>query len=285
MKINLDTHSINELASNEEPNELILDEKHPGLHDQAYIDRRNEFFNIARRYRLQALGLPHLEYTPAEHALWHVISKKLEQAHQKHACSIYLAGKKALGLEVDRIPNLVNLNQTLKQQNGIQLVPAEGLIATRAFFHYLSHRFMPCTQYLRYHRDPQYTPEPDAVHDIVGHVPPLMNKEYVELIQLIGLGVKQANDEQLLAWQRVYWFTVEFGLLKEHGELKAFGAGLLSSFGELEYCLSDNVDRRPFDMQAIIAQDYDTTRMQDILFVIPSVAILKQAVADLIVDL
>lgn len=279
MTMNLDPYTINE-----EPTELILDEKHPGLQDQAYINRRNEFFNLARHYRLQELGLPKIEYTPLEHALWHTISKELEQAHQKYACSIYLQGKKALGLQIDKIPDLNTLNHQLKKQHGIQLVPAEGLIPTRAFFHYLSNRYMPCTQYLRYHLQPQYTPEPDAVHDIIGHVSPLMNKEYVELIQLIGTGVRQATDEQLLAWQRVYWFTIEFGLLQEGDQLKAFGAGLLSSFGELEYCLSNKVDRRPLDMHAIIEQDYDTTCMQNILFVIPSVTKLKQAVKELITE-
>lgn len=285
MKINHDLlHSINELASNEEPTELILDEKHPGINDQQYCERRNQFFNLARKYRLQQLGLPTIEYTQQEHDLWHTISKELDQAHEKYACDIYLHGKKALNLQVDRIPDLITLDHQLRQQHGIQLIPAEGLIATRAFFHYLSHRAMPCTQYLRYHLEPQYTPEPDAVHDIIGHVPPLMDKDYVDVIQLIGSGVKQATDEQLLAWQRVYWFTIEFGLLQQGNELKAFGAGLLSSFGELEYCMSDKVDRRPFDMQAIIQQDYDTTHMQNILFVIPSVAALKQAVKDLIAE-
>lgn len=265
-----------------EPETLLLDPNHPGILDPAYIDRRSTFFDIARKHRLENLGLPLIEYTEEEHQIWRTVSEKLAIAHEKSASKIYLAGKKMLGIETDFIPQLNALDLKLRQQHNMGLVPAEGLIDVRNFFHYLSQRFMPCTQFLRHGANPEYTPEPDAVHDVIGHIPPLMNLEYTDLIQLIGVGVRTASMEQLQAWQRIYWFTIEFGLIEEFGTLKVLGAGLLSSYGEMEYCFSSKVSRRPFVLEEVIQQQYDSNVMQDILFVIPSIEFLKQEIEKLI---
>lgn len=261
---------------------LILDPHHPGVNDQAYIDRRGEFFDIARKHRLENLGLPTIEYTEEEHQIWRTVSEKLLAAHEKSACKIYLDGKKMLGIETHFIPQLADLDQRMRQQHNMGLVPAEGLIDVRNFFHYLSQRFMPCTQFLRHGAKPEYTPEPDAVHDVIGHIPPLMNLEYTDLIQLIGTGVRTASMDQLQAWQRIYWFTIEFGLIEEQGALKVLGAGLLSSYGEMEYCFSSNVSRRPFVLEEVIHQEYDASVMQNVLYVIPSLAFLRKEIERLI---
>jgi phenylalanine-4-hydroxylase len=102
-----------------------------------------------------------------------------------------------------------------------------------------------------------------------------MNKEYADLMQLIGMGAANASDEELIAWSRVYWFAVEFGLIVENDELKVFGAGLLSSVGEMAYCYSDQVEHRPFVMEDVMQTDYDPTLMQKTLFYIPSFEFLK----------
>lgn len=265
-----------------EAEELILDPHHPGIRDQAYINRRGMFFDVARKHRLENLGLPLIDYTEEEHRIWRTVSEKLLVAHEKSACSIFLEGKKMLGIETDYIPQLSDLNVSLRQQHDMGLVPAEGLIDVRNFFQYLSQRFMPCTQFLRHGANPEYTPEPDAVHDVIGHIPPLMNREYTDLIQLIGEGVRTATMEQLQAWQRIYWFTIEFGLIEEAGGLKVLGAGLLSSYGEMEYCFSSKVSRRAFVLEDVIQQEYDSNVMQDVLYVIPSLSFLKQEVQKLI---
>lgn len=273
---------VNITPPKDEPTMLELDPKHPGINDQNYIQRRKLFFDLSREYRLGRKGIPNIEYTDEENRIWRHVSTKLQEIQQQKACSIYLDGIRALNLEVDSIPDFIALNEKLHKQHRFQLTPAEGLIDVRNFFAYLSHRIMPCTQFMRHGANPEYTPEPDAVHDVIGHIPPLMDQEYVELIQLIGEGVAKAKDHQLLAWERFYWFTIEFGLIQEGAELKAFGAGLLSSYGELMYCFSDAVDRRDFDLQEVINQDYDPTKMQSTIFVIQSIQQLKQAVLQLI---
>ena len=261
--------------------ELELDPKHPGIHDQQYIERRRQLFHLAQDYRQHNKGIPIIEYTEQENEIWHFISEKLASAHNAKACAMYLKGKKLLNLDTQKMPQLFHLEKQVQTQHQIGIVPAEGLLHPRTFHHYLKQRIMPCTLFLRHHSDPEYTPEPDAVHDVLGHVPPLVDKEYVDITQMIGRGVETADDEQLIAWSRVYWFTIEFGLIKEQNEIKVFGSGLLSSYGEMEYCFSDNVERRPFSLDEIIATDYDSSRMQDILYVIPSLDELKLAIQTL----
>lgn len=265
-----------------EPDSLVLDANHPGINDQTYQQRRNMFFNVARKHRLNNLGLPEISYTEEEHAIWHTVSEQLSQVHEKKACQIYLQGKHELAIDTQQIPQLKQLDAQLREQHQMGLVPAEGLIDVRNFFAYLSQRLMPCTQFLRHGGNPAYTPEPDAVHDVIGHIPPLMDKTYGDIIQLIGQGVREANMQQLQAWQRIYWFTIEFGLIEEDHELKVLGAGLLSSFGEMEYCFSDKVQRIPFDLQKVIQQNYNSNVMQDVLFVLPDLMTLKQSIEELI---
>jgi len=261
---------------------IELDPKHPGINDLEYIKRRTHFYNIARDYRLNDKGLPYIKYTEQENNVWHTVLSKLATVHQAKACRSYIDGKRLLEFNSQAIPQIGELNIKLKALHGVQLVPAEGLIEPKEFFNYLSHKIMPCTMFLRHHSEPEYTPEPDAVHDIIGHLPQLMDAEYTQLIALIGQGVKTASVEQMLAWERIYWFTIEFGLIEAAGELKVFGAGLLSSFGEMEYCYSDQVTRKPFDLETVINTDYDPTLMQEVLFIIPSIQVLINEVETLI---
>ena len=257
---------------------LILDPKHPGIHDVTYQKRRTDFFRLAQTHRLNALALAHIDYTDTEHNIWRHINERLHQLHLDKACHIYLRGKQELGLSNETLPQLHMLNKQLMQTHEMGLVPAEGLIEPRAFFSYLTKRQMPCTIFLRHESDPEYTPEPDIVHDVLGHLPPLMNKEYADLMQLIGLGVAGASDAELTAWARVYWFAIEFGLIVENDELKVFGAGLLSSVGEMAFCYSDQVTHKPFVMDEVMQTDYDPTLMQKTLFYIPSFEFLKNEI-------
>ena len=113
-------------------------------------------------------------------------------------------------------------------------------------------------------------------------LPLLMNKEYADITRLIGYGVNQSTDDILWQWDKIYWFTIEYGLIEEAGETKAFGAGLFSSYGELQHCFSAQVEKRPLSIQDIINTEYDPTQMQPILYVIPSLAGLNQQLKDFI---
>ena len=150
------------------------------------------------------------------------------------------------------------------------------VVETRGFLSWLYYRTMLCTQYIRHASRPEYTPEPDIVHEAIGHIPNFTNRDFADFSQFIGHGARIATDEQLEELGRLYWFTVEFGLIKEGDEIKAFGAGLLSSFGELEHAFTGNVERRPFDLKQVINTPYNYSDMQPVLYVIPSYTELKE---------
>lgn len=263
--------------------ELELEAGHPGLGDEAYVQRRKELFALCRRQRLERLGPPLIEYTLEEARIWRDISRKLDELHVKHASGIYLQSKKALGISETEIPQLRHLSKRLQHETRMQLVPAEGPLPYRTFYSYIADRGFPVTQFIRHGSHPEFTPEPDMIHDCLGHVPPLMNQDYAELLTLIGKAVMTTRrGDQVLALKRFSWFSIEFGLIEEDGETKIFGAGILSSTGEIPFSLSNDVEHRPFVTDDVIKTDYDPSRMQDLLFIIPSFVFLRREIEQLV---
>ncbi|MDQ3011547.1 MAG: phenylalanine 4-monooxygenase [Acidobacteriota bacterium] len=255
----------------------LLPLDHPGAHDPAYRARRDYIASLARQYRQDAgHAIPEVDYTRQETAVWQHVSRQLESAHARRACSLYLEAKQKLGISSFRIPQTRELSAKLTHATGFRLAPIEGLVETRAFLSWLGKRTMMSTQYLRHHSRPDYTPEPDIVHEAIGHIPMFTIQDFADFSQFIGKGAIIASDEQLEQLGRLYWFTVEFGLIEEAGEIKAFGAGLLSSFSELEHAFSSEVERRPFVLEEVIHTSYSYSDMQPKLFVIPSYAYLKE---------
>jgi phenylalanine-4-hydroxylase len=266
-----------------DPDTLDLEPGHPGLGDEPYVRRRHELFDLCRRHRLERLGPPIIPYTEEETRIWRDVSPKLDQLHQRHASRIYLEAKRVLGISSDEIPQLRHLSERLQAETGMQLVPAEGPIAYRTFYGYIAERGFPVTQFIRHGSHPEFTPEPDMIHDCLGHVPPLMNHDYAALLTRIGQAAMAATrGEQVLALKRLSWFSIEFGLIQEDGLTKVFGAGILSSTGEIPFALSDDVERRRWKTEEVIATDYDPSRMQSLLFVIPSFAFLRFEVEQLV---
>lgn len=250
---------------------------HPGAHDPAYRARRNFIAGLAKRYRKDPRHvIPNVDYTPQETAIWRHVYDQLEETQQRRACSLYLESKGRLGISRDRIPQLGELDQKLRAISNFRVAPIEGLVETRAFLSWLGKRTMLCTQYLRHHSRPDYTPEPDVVHEAIGHIPMFTVPDFADFSEFIGKGAVIATDEQLEQLGRLYWFTVEFGLIEEAGEIKAFGAGLLSSFSELDHAFTGEVERRPFQLEEVIHTKFDYSDMQPLLFVIPSYAYLKE---------
>jgi phenylalanine-4-hydroxylase len=255
---------------------------HPGAHDPEYRARRNFVARLAKQYRDDPRHvIPDVDYTPQETAIWRHVYDQLEATQRRRACSLYLESKRKLGISRDRIPQLRDLEKQLKAIN-FHLAPIEGLVETRAFLSWLGKRTMLCTQYLRHHSRPDYTPEPDIVHEIIGHIPNFTNPDFADYSQSVGKGAVVASDKQLEQLGRLYWFTVEFGLVEERSEIKAFGAGLLSSYSELEHAFGDKVERRKFDLEDVIHTSYDYSDMQSVLFVIPSYAYLKEVTREFI---
>jgi phenylalanine-4-hydroxylase len=254
-------------------NELHID--HPGAHDAEYRARRDYIADLTKSFRETGV-ITDVEYSPREQRVWRYVAEELEDLHQRYASSFYLQAKKDLGITTERIPQLSEMNRRLKELTGFRLAPIEGLVETRGFLSWLSYRVMLCTQYIRHHSQPAYTPEPDIVHESIGHIPVFTNPSFADFSQFIGHGARIATDKQLEELGRLYWFTVEFGLVEEAHGVRAYGAGLLSSFGELEHAFSDKVDRRPFNLEEVINHEYSYSDMQPVLYVIPSYAELKE---------
>jgi phenylalanine-4-hydroxylase len=257
----------------EDIEELHLD--HPGASDNAYRERRDHIAALSKKFRETGV-ITDVEYTEEEQGIWRHVAARLEEAHQKYASPFYLKAKRDLGISNDRIPQLSEMNRRLKELTNFRLAPVEGLVDTRAFLSWLSWRTMLSTQYIRHHSRPEYTPEPDIVHEAIGHIPMFTNPAFADYSQFIGHGARIATDEQIEELGRLYWYTVEFGLVEDEGEIKAYGAGLLSSFGELEHAFSDEVERRPFDLEQVINHEFTYSDMQPVLYVIPSYAELKE---------
>jgi phenylalanine-4-hydroxylase len=263
---------------------LELEPGHPGLGDEGYIQRRHELFAVCREHRLRNLPPPLIDYTDEEERIWREVTPKLDELHVRHASSLYLQAKRELKISEDRIPQLYHLSAHLAKANGMRLVPAEGPIPYRTFYSYIAERGFPVTQFIRHGSKPEFTPEPDMIHDCLGHVPPLINPDYAALLTLVGrAAVTVPTGDKVLALKRLSWFSIEFGLIDEAGETKVFGAGILSSIGEIPNSLfSKDVERRPFVTDEVIETDYDPSRMQDLLFVLPSLPFLRQEVEALV---
>lgn len=257
----------------EDIEELHLD--HPGASDEEYRKRRDHIAGLSKQFRETGV-ITDVDYTEEEQGIWRHVATKLEELHQKYASPFYLRAKKDLGITNDRIPQLSAMSRRLTETTGFRLAPIEGLVDTRAFLSWLSYRVMLSTQYIRHTSRPDYTPEPDIVHEIIGHQPMFTNPAFADYSQFVGHGARIANDQQLEELGRLYWFTVEFGLVEHAGEIKAYGAGLLSSYGELQHAFSDEVERRPFDLEQVINHEYTYSDMQPVLYVIPSYAELKE---------
>merc|ERR1719190_35946 len=149
---------------------------------------------------------------------------------------------KEAGYKRESIPQLTDINTVLRQKTGFQLRPTAGLLSSRNFLNGLAFRIFFCTQYLRHHSVPFYTPEPDLVHELIGHAPMFANDDFAKFSQEIGLASIGATDEQIESLARCYWFSVEFGICRESSGSdvrKVYGAGILSSYGEIEHCMSN----------------------------------------------
>jgi phenylalanine-4-hydroxylase len=264
--------------------ELELEPGHPGLGDEGYIQRRKALFALCRKHRLENLGPPLIDYDAEETRIWREVSPKLDELHFQYACRIYLNAKRELAITRDEIPQLRHLSDRVRRETNMHLVPAEGALPYRTFYEYVAERGFPVTQFIRHGSHPEFTPEPDMIHDCLGHVPPLMNQDYAELVTLIGKAAATTRaGEQVLALKRFSWFSIEFGLIEEAGATKVFGAGILSSTGEIPYSItSPEVTREPFVTDVVINTDYDPSRMQDHLFIAPSFPFLRRELEALV---
>jgi phenylalanine-4-hydroxylase len=240
-----------------------LSPDHPGFRDPEYRARRNRIAQLALSYQ-SGQPIPQAPYSAEEHEVWRAVWEALAPAHQAHACVEYLSCVRQLAFAPDRIPQLREVNEKVQAISGFRLEPVAGLVEPRVFLESLASGTFLCTQYIRHHSTPLYTPEPD-VHEIVGHAVTLASKRLAELNRLFGKAVKRTSSlEALNRLSRVYWFTIEFGVLRENGFVKAYGTGLLSSAGELE--AMHKAELCPLDFEKASRHEYDPTHYQPVLF-------------------
>lgn len=256
---------------------IELPEDHPGFSDPEYRARRDYIAQVGAGYR-SGETIPDVPYTPEEDEVWRVVSRELAVKHRRYACRAYLDGAAALTLPAHRVPQLREVNERVHGLSGFHIEPVPGLVPTRQFYGALARRTFLSTQYVRHHSVPFYTPEPDIVHEIIGHANMLANPVLADLYEAAGhASVRAADDDAELAFfSKVFWFTLEFGVVAEDHELKAYGAGLLSSYGEIEEFRSAEI--RPWNIEQMGALDYDITRYQPVLF---AAASLDRMVDDL----
>ena len=244
--------------------QVHLADDHPGAHDPAYRCRRNQIAAAALAWSPGA-PIPQVAYTEDEHEIWRIVCRELAPKHDALACRAFREAKAALALPTDRVPQLDEVTARLAPLTGFSFHPAAGLVPLDEFYGSLADRVFHSTQYLRHGSAPLYTPEPDLVHEVIGHGNLLADPTIAEVKRLAGEAARRCETAEGLQYVAdVFWFTLEFGVMWEEGELRCYGAGLLSSFGEIDEFRG--ADIRPIDFHAMATLEYDITHYQPILF-------------------
>jgi phenylalanine-4-hydroxylase len=246
-------------------------------------------------------------YSDENHEVWEEMYRKRWEKLAEQASNTFIAGLNAIKLRPDRVPLLfgqrphptkagqtvTGINEFLRPLTGWQSRGVPGYLPAKAFFACLARREFPTTIVVRPKDKMDYLPEPDIFHDVFGHVPLHADPVFAEFLQTYGKAALHAGDEHTEALARLFWFTVEFGLIREDGRLKIYGSGLISSHGESEHALtapaaprgvelaandtSGRIERRPFDMERVIATAFEIDHYQPVLYVLESFEQLRDA--------
>ena len=240
-----------------------LDQDHPGFRDAVYRERRNQIAQIAYEHQ-PGTPVPDAPYTPEENKLWSTILDVLTPIHEKCACREYLEYWDKINFPKDRIPQMKEVTTCLTSLGGFGFEPVPGLVLPKIFLTELKRDVMLVTQYIRHYSQPAFTPEPDVVHEVVGHGAMLVEPNFVAVNRLFGKVADSVNETVIEKLIRLYWWSIEFGLVKENNQPKAIGAGLLSSIGELGSIAEH--PHRPFDPEVMVQTDFDPTTTQPFYF-------------------
>lgn len=221
----------------------------------------------------------HASYSAEDHAVWGILYGRRMETLRDTGSRVFLDGIDRIGLSADRVPDLADVNERLGQRTGWAAVPVGGFIPAAEFFRCLSRRRFPTTIIVRPRAQLDYLPEPDIFHDVFGHVPLHSDPVFADFLRRFGaLATASDSDAEVTAMARLFWFTVEFGLIQERGATRIYGSGLISSHGDAANALGDRCRRLPFDLDAVLAQPFEIDHFQDILFVIDSFDQLFEAV-------
>jgi phenylalanine-4-hydroxylase len=218
-------------------------------------------------------------YDEEAHDVWRVLFERRMSTLQDTGSEVFLSGMERIGLACDRVPELTDVNRRLAASTGWAAVGVGGFIPAPQFFRCLARRRFPTTLIVRPRAQLDYLPEPDIFHDVFGHVPLHADPVFADFLQQFGaLAASAGSEAETTAMARLFWFTVEFGLVRERGRVKVYGSGLISSHGDAANALGPSCDRRPFSLDAVLAQPFEIDRLQEVLFVVDSFDQLFQAV-------
>jgi phenylalanine-4-hydroxylase len=249
---------------------------HPGANDPEYRARRNEIAALALAWE-PGTPVPDVRYSEDEQNVWRTVCRELAPKHDRLAIREFNEAKAALDLPAGEVPSLDLVSERLRPITGFGYLPAAGLVPLREFYGSLSDRLFHSTQYVRHSELPLYTPEPDIIHEVIGHGHLLATPTFSELHRLTGEATHRLEDEENLRFlSRVFWFTVEFGVVVEDGELRAYGAGILSSYGEIDEFR--DMEHRPIDVAEMGTADYDITQYQPVLYRAESMDEIREVV-------
>lgn len=219
-------------------------------------------------------------YDDDAHDVWRILYERRMTTLEDTGSAVVLAGIERIGLSRSRIPDLADVNRRLAARTGWAAVGVGGFIPAAAFFHCLGSRRFPTTISVRPRAQLDYLPAPDIFHDVFGHVPLHSDPVFADFLQRFGaLAAEAPTEAEITAMARLFWFTVEFGLIRERGATRIYGSGLISSHGDSANALGDRCDRRPFDLDAVLNQPFEIDHFQNVLFVIDSFDQLFEAVA------
>ena len=210
-------------------------------------------------------------YSLEQHAVWAILYERRMHTLAATGSRVFLEGAERIGLRPDRVPELADVNGRLTPRTGWTAVGVTGFLPAREFFACLSQRRFPTTLIVRAREQLDYLPEPDIFHDVFGHVPLHADPVFADFLQRFGaLASAAETEEHVTGLARLFWFTVEFGLIREQGNVKVYGSGLISSHGDAANALGPKCDRRPFALGAVLAQPFEIDHLQDVLFVVDS---------------
>ena len=229
---------------------------HPSFSDPEYVKRRNYIASIAFGYKMSDTVIPGVDYTDDETGVWRHCYPKIKKLLLQNGCShtnrtIVEMEESVPSFNEQSIPQLDDISKFLQQKTGWRLKPVGGLLSQREFLNGLAFKVFHSTQYIRHHSRPEYTVEPDILHELIGHAPMFAHQDFADFSQEIGLASLGCSEIELKRLAALYWFTIEFGICIENGKKKAYGAGVMGSLTELAYCVSDKPTFLPLDPYVI----------------------------------
>jgi phenylalanine-4-hydroxylase len=220
-------------------------------------------------------------YTDEQHNVWAELVGRVLPNVQKHAAREYLEGFDIIGLQPDRLPNLAEISKRLGPRTGWSSTPVSGFLPAPAFFEMLANRLFPTTTWLRSRESLEYTPEPDIFHDVFGHVPMHSHKVFADFLEHYGRVCAATSDAMVLEkLGRLFWYTVEFGLIRQNGEIKVYGSGVISSQGECRNVINGGCAVHDFSLDEVLETPVKVDELQKVLFAVESFDQIYQAMGE-----